>query len=97
MVAIEAIGDMLEHYVAKDYYVGTMAGAYTIYNYRQLAIAEMYSWATYTLGADIYLPYSYGEGDHDGEYFYSAVVAGGHSIYSSVENGSFMGLEEVLR
>ena len=96
MVQIQTIHDMIDGFVVKDFYVATMAGAYTIYNYRQLAIMEMYSWATYTLGADIELPYSYGNGVHAGEYVYSAVTTGGYHIYSSA-SGTFMGIEEVVR
>ncbi|MBR5987670.1 MAG: hypothetical protein IK037_03790, partial [Clostridia bacterium] len=96
MVAIQAIHDMLEHYVVKDFYVATMTSAYTIYNYRQLAIAEMYSWATFTLGADIELPYSYGNNVHAGEYAYANITTGAYHIYASA-SGTFMGIEEVVR
>ena len=96
MVAIQTIHDMLEHYVVKDFYVATMTSAYTIYNYRQLAIAEMYSWATFTLGADIELPYSYGNNVHAGEYAYANITTGAYHIYASA-SGTFMGIEEVVR
>ena len=96
MVQVQAIHDMLDGFVVKDFYVATMAGAYTIYNYRQLAIMEMYSWASYTFGADVELPYSYGNGVHAGEYAYSAVTSGAYHIYSSA-SGTFMGIEEVVR
>ena len=92
--------DILAAYVMRGYYVGTMQGSYTISNYRQLAIAEMFSWATYTIGADIYLPFSYGNGVHAGEFTYGAIqgVTGENAkkIYSSV-SGTFMGVTEEVR
>ena len=94
--------DILVGYVMKDFYVGAvLQSAYTINNYRQLAIAEMYSWASYSLGADVYLPHSYGECDsHAGEYAYSQINVGSGNnqkkIYSSA-GGLFMGVSEEVK
>ena len=88
--------DILTGYVMKDFYVGSVQDSYTIYNYRQLAIVEMYGWATYTLGADIELPFSYGNGVHAGESVYTAIDENGKKIYSSAA-GRYMGVIEEVR
>ena len=88
--------DILTGYVMKDFYVGSVQAAYTINNYRQLAIIEMYGWATYTLGADIELPFSYGNGVHAGESVYTAIDENGKKIYSSAA-GTYMGVTEEVR
>jgi hypothetical protein len=60
----------------------------------------MYGWATYTLGADIELPFSYGNGIHAGESVYGTIqgVTGdnGKKIYSSAA-GTYMGVTEEVR
>ena len=101
------IRNMVIGYVMKDYYVGAIDvtnanfDRYTINNHRQLAIAEMYSWATYTLGRDIVIPYTYGSGAHAGEFAYSNAPIGDNNgarkIYSFVQDGYFMGIEEVVK
>ena len=106
MAENETIRSMVIGYVMKSYYVGEIDTTeegfeeYTIYSYRQLAIMEMYSWATYTLGADIYLPYSYGNAVHAGEFAYGTIggVTGENAkkIYSSAA-GTFMGVVEEVR
>ena len=102
MVANATIRNMVIGYVMKDYHVGEIDVTeadfekYAINNYRQLAIAEMYSWATYTLGADIVLPYSYGNNVHAGEFAYTAITENGKKIYSSAA-GTFMGVTEEVR
>ena len=106
MTANATIRSIVVGYVMKNYYVGDIDTTaqnfekYTIYNYRQLSIVEMYSWATYTLGADIYLPYSYGNGVHAGEYAYGTIVGStgenAKKIYSSAA-GTFMGVTEEVR
>lgn len=94
---IAALRDgILTGFVMKRYYVDQLRAAYTISNYRQLAIMEMYSWATYTLGADIELPYSYGSAVHAGEFAYAAIDENGKKIYSSAA-GTFMGVVEEVR
>ena len=88
---------ILTNYVMKAYYVGSVTGNYTIKNYRQLKIVEMYSWASYRLGANIYLPYSYGGMEEGaGEYAYSPIDENGKKIISSWA-GTYMGVvEEVV-
>ena len=97
------IRNMVIGYVMKNFYVGTIYAeetltyTYEIKNYRQLVIMEMYSWATYNLGANIELPYSYGNSVHAGEFAYgSGINENGKKIYSSAA-GTFMGVEEVVR
>ena len=111
----DTIRNMVIGYVMKDFYVGTiytnetLTYEYTIYTFRQLVIMEMYSWANYTLGADIELPYSYGNAVTAGEFAYATAAdvssgefdaptidPNGNTIYSSA-SGTFVGVEEVVR
>ena len=101
--AIIALRDeLVSGYVMKGFYVGAVQASYTIKNYRQLAIMEMYSWADFTLGADICLPRSYGNGVHAGEFTYQAINENGKKIYiwsssDDPDDDTFMGISEEVR